>query len=91
MFSAVAQTTKRLVRSRFRLVNVQNVYTVTKACYSNGIRHDGGPLRLYKSYLEKQLLKPDDSQFKVVYQLQGLYERLKDYDPQQKTSKSHID
>jgi len=46
---------------------------------------------LYKSYLEKQLLKPDESQSKVVYQLQGLYERLKDYDPQQKSSKLHFD
>ena len=90
MFSALAQSTKRLVRFRFRLVNIQNGYTLRRACFSNGIRPDEGPLHLYKSYLEKQLLKPDDSQSKVVYQLQGLYERLKDYDPQQKSSKLHI-
>lgn len=91
MFSAVAQSTKRLVRFRVRFVDIQNVCTQRRACFSNGVRSDEGPLRLYKSYLEKQLLKPDDSQSKVVYQLQGLYERLKDYDPQQKSSKLHID
>ena len=92
MFSAVAQSTKRLVRFRVRFVGIQNVCTQRRA-FSNGVRSDEGPLRLYKSYLEKQLLKPDDSQSKVVYQLQGLYERLKDYDPQQKSSKLklHID
>ena len=91
MFSAVAQSTKRLVRFRFRFVDVQNVYTLRRACFSNGIRSDEGPLRLYKSYLEKQLLKPDDSQSKVVYQLQALYERLKDYDPKKKSSELHTD
>lgn len=88
MFCAVAQSTKRLVRSRFYL-DIQGICAFRRACYSNGIRSNEGPLRLYKSYLEKQVLKPDDSQLKVVYQLQGLYERLKDYDPQQISSKSH--
>ena len=91
MFSALAQSTKRLVRFRFRLVDIQNFYALRRACFSNEIRSDEGPLRLYQSYLEKQLLKPDDSQSKVVYQLQGLYERVKDYDPKQKSSKLHID
>jgi len=86
MFSAVAQSTKRLARFRYGFVDSQNVKAL-RACFSNGVRPDEGPLRLYKSYLETQLLKPDDSQSKVVYQLQGLYERLKDYDPQQKSSK----
>lgn len=91
MFSAVAQSTKRLVRFRYGFVDIQNVKTLRRACVSNGVRSDEGPLLLYKSYLEKQLLKPDESQSKVVYQLQGLYERLKDYDPQQKSSKLHFD
>ena len=90
MFSAVSQSTKRLVRFRYGFVDIRNVKTLRRACFSGGVRPDEGPLRLYKSYLEKQLLKPDDSQSKVVYQLQGLYERLKDYDPQQKSSKLHI-
>lgn len=87
MFSAIAQSTKRLACFRFRFVDIQNVYSLRKSCYSNVIKPDEGPLRLYKSYLERQVLKPDDSQLKVVYQLQGLYERLKGYDPQQISSK----
>ncbi|KAJ7387369.1 hypothetical protein OS493_004363 [Desmophyllum pertusum] len=85
MFSAVAHSTKRLVRCRFHL-DIRDICAFRKARYSNGIRSDEGPLRLYKSYLEKQVLKPDDSQLKVVCQLQSLFERLKDYDPQLKSN-----
>ena len=91
MFSAIAHSTKRLVRFRFRFDDNQNVFTLRKLYHSNEIRPDEGPLRLYKSYLERQLLKPDDSQLKVVCQLQCLYERLKDYNPQQISSKLHIE
>ena len=88
MFCVVANSTKRLVRCRFPL-DIQGICAFRRAYYSNGIRSNEGPVQLYKSFLEKQVLKPDDSQVKVVNQLQSLYERLKDYDPKKISSKSH--
>ena len=81
MFSVIlAQSCKRFVRGTFHW-NFQTVCALRKACYSDGISSQEGPLRLYNSYLQKQVLKPDDCQLQVVYKLQGVYERLKNYDP----------
>lgn len=52
------------------------------------MKFNEGPLQLYKSHLERKVLKPDDSQLKVVCNLQSLFERLKDYDSQKQSSKS---
>ena len=87
MFSAIlAQSSKRFVRCSFHR-NFQTVCALRKACYSNGISSHEGPLRLYDSYLQKEVLKPDDCQLQVVYKLQGVYERLKNYDPRLQSSK----
>lgn len=88
MFSAIlARSTKRVVQGRFHWDIHQAICAFRKACYSNVASSSEGPLRLYNSYLQRQVLKPDDCQLRVVYQLQGLYERLKDYDPRQQSSK----
>ena len=92
MFSSILnRSTKRVIRCGF-LWDIQAVScALRKTCCNKAASSDEGPLRLYNSYLERQVLKPDNCQLQVVYQLQGLYERLKDYDPrQQETSKSGI-
>lgn len=92
MFSSIlARSTKRVIRRGF-LWDIESLScALRKTCCSKVASSDEGPLRLYNSYLERQVLKPDDCQLQVVYQLQGLYERLKDYDPRlQQTSKSGI-
>lgn len=82
MFSSIlARSTKRAIRRGF-LWDIQALScALRKTCCSKVASSHEGPLRLYNSYLERQVLKPDDCQLQVVYQLQGLYERLKDYDP----------
>ena len=92
MFSStLARSTKRVIRCGFLWDTQALSCALRKTCCSKVASSDEGPLRLYNSYLERQVLKPDDCQLQVVYQLQGLYERLKDYDPrQQQTSKSCI-
>lgn len=86
MFSAIGHSTKRLARCCFHW-RIQTTCAIRKTCYSSATSCDEGPLRLYNSYLQKQVVKPDDCQLKVVYQLQRLYERLKDYDPRLQSSK----
>ena len=87
MFSVVTHSTRRVVNCRSHL-GIQGVYAARKACYSDGMKFNEGPLQLYKSYLERKVLKPDNSQLKVVCNLQSLFERLKDYDSQKQSSKS---
>lgn len=85
MFSVVTHSTRRVVTCRSHL-GIQGVYAARKACYSDGMKFNEGPLQLYKSHLERKVLKPDDSQLKVVCNLQSLFERLKDYDSQKQSS-----
>jgi len=39
-----------------------------------------GPFGIYKSYLDRNILKPDKRQHQAVVKLQDLYNRVKDYD-----------
>lgn len=80
----LALSSRRIVRD---LVFHWNIGT-RKAYFSDKVASCEGPLRLYNSYLQKQVLKPDQCQLQIVRKLQGLYERLKDYDPQCRSDSS---
>lgn len=80
----LAFSSKRFVRCPSRK-NIQALFSTGKAYSSyEAVSHEG-PLRKYNTYLQKQVLKPDECQKQTVHKLQNLYERLKDYDPQQRT------
>lgn len=79
----LAFSSKRFVRG----LSIQALCATGKAYFSYEAVSYEGPLREYNSYLQKQVLKPDECQQQIVHKLQNLYERLKDYDPQQRTGK----
>lgn len=84
----LAFSSKRFVRCP-SYKNIQALFSTGKAYSSyEAVSHEG-PLRKYNTYLQKQVLKPDECQKQIVHKLQNLYERLKDYDPQQRTGKYH--
>lgn len=42
-----------------------------------------GPVGIYKSYLDRNILRPDKRQHQAVVKLQDLYDRVKDYKPKE--------
>lgn len=84
----LAFASKRFVRCP-SYKNIQTLCATRKAYSSHEAVSYEGPLGQYNTYLQKQVLKPDECQKQIVHKLQNLYERLKDYDPQQRTGKYH--